>query len=104
VSDFHSLRHTAGTLLGQTGAHPKTIQGLMRHSDINLTMGRYCHRAISLEANALAELPDFGTGPETGHEAEAVRATGPTMPRHPVHARAHARTKAEKGGLRRTQE
>ena len=76
VSDFHSLRHTAGTLLGQTGAHPKTIQGLMRHSDINLTMGRYCHRAVSLEANALAELPDFGTKPETGHEAEAVRATG----------------------------
>lgn len=74
VSDFHSLRHTTGTLLGQTGAHPRTIQGLMRHSDINLPMKRYCHCVIGLEANALVEPPDFRTGPETGHQA--ARATG----------------------------
>jgi len=76
VVDFHALRHTAGTLLGQTGAHPKTIQGLMRHSDINLTMGRYCHRVVGLEEAALAELPDFSAAPKKEDQAGAVRATG----------------------------
>ena len=38
--DFHSLRHTFGTLLAASGIHPKTAQQLMRHSDINLTMSR----------------------------------------------------------------
>ena len=76
VVDFHSQRHTCGTLLGQTAAHPKTIQGLMRHSSIDLTMNRYCHRVVGLEAAALAELPDFGAPPETEDGAEAVRATG----------------------------
>ena len=76
VVDFHALRHTAGTLLGGTGAHPKTIQGLMRHSDINLTMGRYCHRVVGLEEAALAELPDWDAAPERQGGAEAVRATG----------------------------
>ncbi len=39
---FHSLRHSFGTMLAASGVHPKTAQQLMRHSDINLTMSRYC--------------------------------------------------------------
>ena len=33
--DFHSLRHTFGTLLAASGLHPKVAQELMRQSDIN---------------------------------------------------------------------
>ena len=34
VADFHSLRHTAGSLFAASGVHPKIAQTIMRHSDI----------------------------------------------------------------------
>jgi len=37
--DFHALRHEAGTLLAAANVHPKVAQSILRHSDINLTMG-----------------------------------------------------------------
>jgi integrase len=42
VIDFHALRHSYITLLGQAGIDPKTLQELARHSTITLTM-RYMH-------------------------------------------------------------
>jgi integrase len=39
---FHSLRHTFGTRLGMAGVDVKTIQELMGHRDIKMTM-RYSH-------------------------------------------------------------
>lgn len=39
---FHSLRHTFGTRLGMAGVDIKTIQELMGHRDIKMTM-RYSH-------------------------------------------------------------
>jgi len=62
-ADFHALRHTTGTLLVAGGANPKTVQSLMRHSDINLTMSLYTHTVVSQEAAAIAALPSFGTAP-----------------------------------------
>jgi integrase len=38
--DFHALRHTCGAWLARTGAHPKVVQQVMRHSTITLTMDR----------------------------------------------------------------
>lgn len=40
---FHSLRHTCGAWLCQQGENPKTVQEIMRHSSIKLTMDRYGH-------------------------------------------------------------
>ena len=57
VADFHSLRHTFGTLLAKSNVMPQVAQKLMRHSDINLTMGIYTHLLHSDKANALAKLP-----------------------------------------------
>ncbi len=57
--DFHSLRHTFGTMLAASGVHPKTAQELMRHSDINLTMSRYTHALRGQTAKAVESLPDF---------------------------------------------
>jgi len=42
-ADFHALRHSTGSLLAASGVHPKVVQSIMRHSDINLTMSRYTH-------------------------------------------------------------
>jgi len=80
VVDFHSLRHTFGTLLAASGVHPKTAQTLMRHSDINLTMSRYTHTLIGQEAQAVASLPDFSkfaqqSQKKTGTADDSVFAT-----------------------------
>ena len=57
--NFHSLRHTTGTLLAASGVHPKVAQSIMRHSDINLTMSRYTHTLRGQEAKAIENLPDL---------------------------------------------
>ena len=43
VVDFHALRHSYITHLIRSGANPKVVQVLARHSDIRLTMQRYTH-------------------------------------------------------------
>lgn len=39
--DFHSLRKTFGTALVLSGADPRVVMELMRHSDLKLTMKTY---------------------------------------------------------------
>ena len=73
VADFHSLRHTTGSLLAASGAHPKVAQNLMRHSKVELTLGRYSHVYKGQEAEAVANLPDL-TAPST--KSQAGKATG----------------------------
>lgn len=41
VVEFHSMRQNFATGLARAGVHPKLAQKLVRHSDINLTMGTY---------------------------------------------------------------
>ena len=57
--DFHSLRHTFGTMLAGAGTHPKTAMELMRHSKIELTMGIYTHAQDEKMTQAIDNLPDF---------------------------------------------
>jgi integrase len=56
VLDFHSLRHTCGAWLSLAGAHPKTVQTVMRHSSINLTMDTYGHLLPGQHAEAVDKL------------------------------------------------
>ena len=65
-ADFHSLRHCTGSLLAAAGVHPKVAQTLMRHSDINLTMGLYTHVLNEQEREALAKLPNFSKAKNNG--------------------------------------
>ena len=57
IVDFHSLRHTFGTLLALSGVLPQEAQKLMRHSDINLTMNIYTHLRYADKAKAISKLP-----------------------------------------------
>lgn len=70
-ADFHSLRHTTGSLLAASGAHPKVAQSLMRHSKIDLTMSRYTHVFAGQESQAVANLPDLSLP-----SSERQKATG----------------------------
>ncbi len=56
-ADFHSLRHSCGSLLAAAGTHPKVAQTLLRHSDINMTLSRYSHVFAGQAAAAVAALP-----------------------------------------------
>ena len=40
---FHDLRHTCATLLFSQGVHPKYVQELLGHANINITLDRYSH-------------------------------------------------------------
>ncbi len=75
-SDFHSLRHTYLSRLGRSGASPKVMQKLARHSTVELTLGRYTHAGLfdlSSAVNALPPLP-VKDAPKT--ERAVMRATG----------------------------
>ena len=71
--DFHSLRHTCGAWLAMAGEHPKTVQAVMRHSSITLTMDTYGHLFPGQEAEAVGKLPKMLAAPA---EPRAQKATG----------------------------
>ncbi|HWP40948.1 MAG TPA: tyrosine-type recombinase/integrase, partial [Tepidisphaeraceae bacterium] len=88
-ADLYALRHTFATELGRSGASIKTVQQLMRHSDVRLT-ARYMHatrhdqiqalRILSVPAAApvSAATGTFGgaqqTQPQHGQQARARQA------------------------------
>jgi len=57
--DFHSLRHTCGAWLAMQGVHPKTIQSVMRHSTIKLTLDTYGHLMPGAETSAIDLIGDL---------------------------------------------
>jgi integrase len=71
--DFHSLRHTYLTRLSRSGASPKAMQMLARHSDIRLTLGRYAHASLHDLGSAVNALPAL---PVAKPQPTALRATG----------------------------
>ena len=58
-ADFHALRHSFVTLIGQNGVHLKTAQDLARHSTPTLT-ARYTHGFREDQLRAIAALPHLG--------------------------------------------
>ena len=49
---FHSLRHTAASLLLAQGTHPRVVMEMLGHSTIALTMNTYSHVIPALEREA----------------------------------------------------
>lgn len=49
---FHSLRHTAASLLLAQGTHPRVVIEMFGHSTIALTMNTYSHVIPALERDA----------------------------------------------------
>lgn len=53
---FHDLRHCAASLLLAGGVAPRTIMGILGHSQISLTMNTYAHLSPELEQDAADRL------------------------------------------------
>ncbi len=60
---FHDLRHTAGTRLAATGAHPNTIKVLLGHQNLKTTE-RYMHALDEDKRRAMEALENFGESHE----------------------------------------
>jgi integrase len=71
-ADFHSLRHTFGTLLSKSGVAPRVAQELMRHSDIKLTMKTYTDARLFDPTGAVEKLPSFGVVAEKQKNRKAT--------------------------------
>jgi integrase len=59
---FHDLRHCAASLLYAGGVAPRTIMGILGHSQISLTMNTYAHLSPALERDAVDRLDAILTG------------------------------------------
>ncbi len=76
-ADIHSLRHTFLSRLGRSGASPKAMQRLARHTDIRLTIGRYTHASLLDLVGAVNKMPPPPTITiKPISEAHALRMTG----------------------------
>ena len=75
-ADFHALRHTFLSRLGRSGASPKVMQRLARHSTVGLTLDRYTHAGLYDLQAAVEKLPPLPTTTGTPREIQSARATG----------------------------
>lgn len=74
-ADFHALRHTYLSRLGRSGASPKVMQMLARHSTVELTLGRYTHAGLFDLSAAIDRLPALPVAP-TPVSSMPLRQTG----------------------------
>ncbi len=56
VIRFHDLRHSAATLMMQSGAHPKAVTELLGHASEGFTLQAYSHAVPSLQREAADRL------------------------------------------------
>ncbi len=53
---FHDLRHSAATLLLSEGVHPKIVQEILGHSNINITLNVYSHVLPGMQQGAMDKM------------------------------------------------
>jgi integrase len=53
---FHSLRHTAATIMLENGEHPKVVQEMLGHANISQTLDTYSHVTPNMQSAAAERL------------------------------------------------
>lgn len=61
---FHDLRHSCATILFTMGVEPATVQKILRHSSITVTMGTYIEVIEGVQRNALDSMSSLLHGRE----------------------------------------
>ena len=56
---MHALRHTFATRCIEAGMRPKTLQQLLGHSNINITMNLYVHVTDDEKKKEIKKLEDY---------------------------------------------
>ena len=50
---FHDLRHSYATLMMENDVHPKTVQQILGHSSVKVTLDLYSHATVNQQQAAL---------------------------------------------------
>lgn len=66
----HVCRHTYCSNQAKAGMNPKTLQYLMGHSDISVTMNVYTHLGLEDAEEELRKMEDFREAQETIEKKE----------------------------------
>jgi integrase len=53
---LYDARHTFATLMLELEEHPKTVQAMLGHSSVAITLDIYSHVSLELETRAAAKL------------------------------------------------
>lgn len=53
---LHAFRHGLGTALANSKVSPKTVQQILRHTDIKTTLRYYVHSDTDAQRNALSQI------------------------------------------------
>ena len=69
---FHDLRHSAATILLSMGVHPKVVQELLGHSQIDVTMDTYSHVLPSMQQEAMEKLDDLFRQDDLGSQSDTL--------------------------------
>ncbi|ALB44588.1 tyrosine-type recombinase/integrase [Clostridium beijerinckii] len=59
VRKFHDMRHTFATRLFELGEEPKTVQELLGHSTVSITLNTYTHVLESVKEKAISKLDEL---------------------------------------------
>ena len=69
-ANVHAMRHTYATRLLEANEHPRTVQELLGHADVTLTLNIYSHVSPDLKKRAAAKLEGIATGNKILSQAE----------------------------------
>ena len=71
---FHNLRHSLASFLVPSKTDPKTVQALLRHSDVKTTLQLYAHSVsadrITAQGEVLQAILGGGSPAESGLNAD----------------------------------
>nr|WP_243122403.1 tyrosine-type recombinase/integrase [Clostridium septicum] len=56
---FHDLRHTYATRLFELGENAKTVQTILGHSNISITLDTYTHVLEDMKVKAISKLDNL---------------------------------------------
>ena len=56
---FHDLRHTYATLMLRVNAHPRTVQDILGHAEIGITMDTYTHPSLDSQREPARRLDEL---------------------------------------------
>lgn len=59
IRKFHDMRHTFATRLFELGEDPKTVQELLGHSTVSITLNTYTHVLESVKEKAISKLDEL---------------------------------------------